>query len=42
MNTRNRVPTREERLEAEVRELRSELRRLTLRVDEQGDQLSAG
>lgn len=40
MNTRNRVPTREERLEAEVRELRSELRRLTLRVDEQSDQLS--
>lgn len=33
------MQSREERLEGEVRELRAELRRLTLRVDQQGDQL---
>ena len=33
------MQSREERLEAEVRELRAELRRLTVRVDQQGEQL---
>ena len=40
MSQRPKLESENRRLEAEVRDLREDLRRLTLRVDRQGDQLS--